>query len=250
MRHPPRSVAIFVLCFASVALADDFKTLDGKEYKNATVARVEPDGLMIRFSGGLVKIPFIELPQEVGKQFHYDPEAAAAARASEMAVIQQTNQQVQQYENQRKEVEQQKGLENQLSQLEQQEKDLRVQIGRASGAAGASPTNRGSDVNRLAKTAREEAMRPEQKAWPNTDNQPVYADARQAGMRSGYNDAQNSTTTGRRDRLQSPGKGNNPGSGQPPASQADIQILRSQLDDVGKEEKRIKQELAQRQSRQ
>jgi hypothetical protein len=39
MTHAPRSVAIclvLILCFASVALADDFKTINGKEYKNAT----------------------------------------------------------------------------------------------------------------------------------------------------------------------------------------------------------------------
>jgi hypothetical protein len=39
-----------MLCFGSLALADDFKTIDGKEYKNATVSRVEPDGLVITFS--------------------------------------------------------------------------------------------------------------------------------------------------------------------------------------------------------
>jgi hypothetical protein len=39
-----------MLCFGSLALADDFKTIDGKEYKNATVSRVEPDGPVITFS--------------------------------------------------------------------------------------------------------------------------------------------------------------------------------------------------------
>jgi hypothetical protein len=34
------TVVILVVCFASVALADDFKTLNGKEYKNVTVSRV------------------------------------------------------------------------------------------------------------------------------------------------------------------------------------------------------------------
>jgi len=36
----PRFV-ILIVCFASIALADDFKTINGKEYKNATVTRVE-----------------------------------------------------------------------------------------------------------------------------------------------------------------------------------------------------------------
>jgi len=57
-------------------LADDFKTINGKEYKNATVTRVEPDGIMIKFSGGLVKIPFSELSDEFKQKYHYDREAA------------------------------------------------------------------------------------------------------------------------------------------------------------------------------
>jgi uncharacterized protein YeaO (DUF488 family) len=61
---------------ASIALADDFKTIDGKEYKNVTVSRVEPDGVVIKFSGGIVKIPFTELSKELQEKYHYDPGAA------------------------------------------------------------------------------------------------------------------------------------------------------------------------------
>jgi hypothetical protein len=32
-------------------LADDFKTNNGREYKNATVSRVEPNGIVIKFPG-------------------------------------------------------------------------------------------------------------------------------------------------------------------------------------------------------
>ena len=38
---------ILIVCFASIALADDFKTTDGKEYKNVTVSREEPDGITV-----------------------------------------------------------------------------------------------------------------------------------------------------------------------------------------------------------
>jgi hypothetical protein len=68
---------ILVVCFASIALADDFKTIYGKEYKNVTVSRVEPDGIVITFSGGIVKIPFTELPPEIQKKYGYDPTTAA-----------------------------------------------------------------------------------------------------------------------------------------------------------------------------
>jgi hypothetical protein len=65
-----------IVCFASIALADDFKTTDGKEYKNAKINRVEPDGIVISFSGGIVKIPFTELNEELQRKYSYDPEAA------------------------------------------------------------------------------------------------------------------------------------------------------------------------------
>jgi hypothetical protein len=50
----PLKTSLFPVVLSLVALqlviADDFKTIDGKEYKNATVNRVEPDGLVITFS--------------------------------------------------------------------------------------------------------------------------------------------------------------------------------------------------------
>jgi hypothetical protein len=74
------STCIFViltLCFISTALADDFKTIDGKEYKNATVSRVEPDGLVLRTKSGMSKVYFTELPQDVQERFHYNAQQAA-----------------------------------------------------------------------------------------------------------------------------------------------------------------------------
>jgi hypothetical protein len=68
----------FVLCFASVGLADDFKTVNGKEYKNVTIARVEPDGIVLITNAGISKVYFSELPKDVQERFHYEPEKAAA----------------------------------------------------------------------------------------------------------------------------------------------------------------------------
>jgi hypothetical protein len=76
MRAP--TFVILIVCFASVALADDFKTLDEKEYKNVTVSRVEPDGISVKTKSGISKIYFTELPKEVQDRFHYDPGNAAA----------------------------------------------------------------------------------------------------------------------------------------------------------------------------
>jgi hypothetical protein len=74
-----KTLALFlILCFGSLAFADDFKTIDGKEYKNVKVSRVEPDGIVIAFSGGIVKLPFTELSPEIQKKYGYDPKAGAA----------------------------------------------------------------------------------------------------------------------------------------------------------------------------
>ena len=92
------ALAIVAVLSASIALADDFKTIDGKEYKNVTVSRAEPDGVVITFSGGIVKIPFAELSPEIQTKFGYNPQAAedyqkqayeaGQQRAKELAEIQ------------------------------------------------------------------------------------------------------------------------------------------------------------------
>ena len=72
MKYRQISLAILAALFASIALADDFKTTDGKEYKNAKVSRVEPDGIVLRTKSGISKLYFTELPKEVQARFHYD----------------------------------------------------------------------------------------------------------------------------------------------------------------------------------
>jgi hypothetical protein len=85
VKYRTTALAILAALSVSVALAEDFKTINGKEYKNATVTRAEPDGITIKFSGGLVKIPFTELPEEVQERFHYDPANAAQFNAAVQA---------------------------------------------------------------------------------------------------------------------------------------------------------------------
>jgi len=64
-------LASFAVLSSSLALAEDFKTFDGKEFKNAIVIRVESDGIVIRTKVGIAKIYFFELPKDVQEQFHY-----------------------------------------------------------------------------------------------------------------------------------------------------------------------------------
>jgi hypothetical protein len=69
MRAP--TFVILIACFASLALAEDFKTINGKEYKNATVIRAEPDGIVLKSKSGISKVFFVELPRDVQERFHY-----------------------------------------------------------------------------------------------------------------------------------------------------------------------------------
>src|SRR6266496_3145398 len=80
-------LAFLIACFASIAVAEDFKAIDGKEYKNVTVSRVEPDGIVVRTKSGISKVYFIELPKEVQERFHYNA-AIASAYSAQQAVNQ------------------------------------------------------------------------------------------------------------------------------------------------------------------
>ena len=65
------TLAILAALSASLGLAEDFKTIDGKEYKNATVSRVESDGIVLKTKSGITKVYFAELPKDVQERFHY-----------------------------------------------------------------------------------------------------------------------------------------------------------------------------------
>ena len=78
-------LTFLILSFASVGFAADFKAIDGKEYKNVTVSRVEPDGIVLITSSGISKVYFTELPKEVQARFHYDAAKGAAYSAQQAA---------------------------------------------------------------------------------------------------------------------------------------------------------------------
>ena len=57
--------------FASLAFSEDFKTTNGKVYKDATVSRIEADGIELKTKTGISKVYFTELPQDVQERFHW-----------------------------------------------------------------------------------------------------------------------------------------------------------------------------------
>ena len=64
---------VLALAISQFALAEDFKTIHGKEYKNAEVSRVETDGIVIRTKTGISKIYFIELPKDIQERYRPRP---------------------------------------------------------------------------------------------------------------------------------------------------------------------------------
>jgi hypothetical protein len=64
-------LAILALLSTSLALAEDFKTVSGRVYKDATISRVEADGIVLRTKTGISKVYFVELPKDVQERFHY-----------------------------------------------------------------------------------------------------------------------------------------------------------------------------------
>ena len=197
MMIPPSAskVLILLILFASVVFADDFKTVNGKEYKNATVTGVEADGVMVKTKGGISKVYFAELPTDVQERFHYDPQKAAAASAGQAASIQQANQQIEEANKQR-EKEKQVALESSRRATEEAAKAQNTTIEPGNKTAtgrhvvGVGGVN-GLEVEtsqkelQLETAAREEAMSPQEKASKYARDMKTYEGAKQAAARRG-----------------------------------------------------------------
>ena len=74
------TLARLAVLSASLAVAEDFKTINGKEYKDATISRVEADGIVLRTNMGISKVYFIELPKDVQERFLPSPPKTGAAQ--------------------------------------------------------------------------------------------------------------------------------------------------------------------------
>ena len=73
MKCSATTLAIVAVLSASLALAEDFKTIKGKVYKDATITRVDADGIVLRTKTGITKVYFTELPKDVQERFHPRP---------------------------------------------------------------------------------------------------------------------------------------------------------------------------------
>ena len=78
-------VALALLLLSSLIQADDFTTLEGDHYSNATIKKVDPDGLLIAYPDGVVKLKFKKLPPAIGAKYGYSPAAEAQYLVEEQA---------------------------------------------------------------------------------------------------------------------------------------------------------------------
>jgi hypothetical protein len=74
-------VLLVSLVVLNGAFAEDIETLDHKLYKDVTITRAEPDGIVVVMKTGIIKIPFDNLPREFKTRFGYDEEQAKAFAA-------------------------------------------------------------------------------------------------------------------------------------------------------------------------
>jgi len=80
-----KALTFLISFFTSTAFSEDFKTLNGKEYKDATISRVEPDGIVLTSKSGVSKVYFTDLPKDIQVRFGYDPQKATAYSAEQSA---------------------------------------------------------------------------------------------------------------------------------------------------------------------
>ena len=141
-----RIITLLVVCFVQATQADDFKTLTGKEYKDVTVSRVEPDGIVLTGKAGISKVYFTELSKDVQERFGYDPQKAGNYSAQQSAGFEQIRKQQEEASRQQAEASQKENqsrvehvtrqnnvriLQDRYDELQKQEDNLLLQIGEA-----------------------------------------------------------------------------------------------------------------------
>ena len=188
-------LVILAALSTSLALADDFKTVAGKEYKNATVTHVEPDGIVVKSKSGISKIYFQELPKEVEQRFNYNPQQAADFAGAQATTAQRTNQQIEEA-NKQQEKEKQVALESSRRAAEEAAKAQNTTIEPGHKTATGRHLVGVGGVNglefetsekelQLEKAAREEEMSPEEKQSQYARDMKKYEGAKQTAARRG-----------------------------------------------------------------
>lgn len=139
-------LTFLVLSLTAAAFAEDFTTINGKEYKDASVTRVEPDGIVVQTKSGVTKVYFAELPKDVQERYHYDSEKAASYSAEQAANYARYQKQQEEIRGQQADADaknnaalaaqqaatnRMQALQARYAELQKQEDELLLQIGQA-----------------------------------------------------------------------------------------------------------------------
>ena len=93
-KHIAPLVIAILFATSLSAFSVDITTINGKTYSNVTVQRVEPDGISIKHSAGIIKLFANELPQDIREQYGLTPEAAKRYQAQRSAALQAREEQM------------------------------------------------------------------------------------------------------------------------------------------------------------
>jgi hypothetical protein len=139
-------LTFLIVCFTSAAFAEDFKTVNGKEYKDAAVTRVDPDGIVVKTKSGITKVYFVELSKDVQERFHYDSAKATSYSAEQAANYTAYQKQLEETRRQQADADAKnnaalaqqqaatnrtQALQTRYGELQKQEDELLLQIGQA-----------------------------------------------------------------------------------------------------------------------
>jgi hypothetical protein len=95
--------ALLICCVAGaqtdIRFPSQITTSDGTLYKDAAKLRVDPDGILVSYQPvergiGLAKLKFRDLPEDLQKQYGYDPKSAAEYEKQQTQAAEQLRSQV------------------------------------------------------------------------------------------------------------------------------------------------------------
>ncbi len=75
----PILLAVLLVIGPTLALAEDWRTIDGTTYQNVKVIKVADDAITIIYKDGGAMVPLSKLPAPLQKRFAYDPVNASDA---------------------------------------------------------------------------------------------------------------------------------------------------------------------------
>ena len=96
-----KTPTLLFLLFCAALHAEDIKTTDGQVLKDATITGKDALGVIISHSDGIARVAYDKLPEELRKQYNYDPKQAQAQLDAERKAAMQRAQAAQTFEQQK-----------------------------------------------------------------------------------------------------------------------------------------------------